>query len=378
MVYSSFLRPARGHVPAVIFLGICSATACSSEDASPPPPTTASGGITGTGGDGAGGSTGGTVEASGGQGGSAMDPVERTSLPDLLSEAGLYEADMETLAPGVRPFRPQFQLWTDDAAKRRWIWLPEGEQIDTTDMEYWQYPIGTRLYKEFVRDGVRVETRVIEKRPNGGWWMLAYQWREDQTDADAVPEGVNDASGTPHDIPSEEQCQTCHLRMPDKALGFSAIQLAHTTEPDDPTEWTLTRLAAEGRLTTTPPTIQLPGDETDRQVLGYLHGNCGHCHHPRSSVNSRVDLRLWLRTDALDSVEGTPTYETTVGVGLDLPEDGPPGPTVRIVPGDPAASALFVRMDSRGPEYQMPPLGTEDVDPTARALLETWIQSLTP
>ena len=48
MVYSSFLRPARGHVPAVIFLGICSATACSSEDASPPPPTTASGGITGT------------------------------------------------------------------------------------------------------------------------------------------------------------------------------------------------------------------------------------------------------------------------------------------------------------------------------------------
>lgn len=323
------------------------------------------------------GGTGGVVEASGGQGGSPMVP-EKTELPDLLSEAGLYEADMETLAPGVRPFEPQFQLWTDDAAKRRWIWLPEGEQIDTTDMEYWQYPAGTRLYKEFNRDGVRVETRVLEKRSNGGWWMLAYQWREDQTEADAVPAGVNDASGTAHDIPSEEQCQTCHLRMPDKVLGFSAIQLAHETEPADPTEWTLARLASEGRLTTSPPSIQIPGDETSRDVLGYLHANCGHCHNPRSSVNSRVDLRLWLHTDSLDTVEGTPAYQTTVGVGLDLPDDGPPGPTIRIDPGSPSTSALFVRMDSRGPDYSMPPLGTEDVDPAGKALLESWIQSLTP
>lgn len=323
---------------------------------------------------GEGGGSGGVVRATGGAGGS--DPVAPMGLPPLLSEAGLYEADMETLAEGVRPFRPQFQLWTDDAAKRRWIWLPEGAQIDTTDMNYWKFPAGTRLYKEFSRDGVRVETRVLEKRSNGGWWMMAYHWREDQSEADAVPDGVLDASGTAHDIPSVEQCETCHLRMPDKVLGFSAIQLAHETEPPDPAEWTLTRLQEANRLTVAPPPIALPGDADERSVLGYLHANCGHCHNPRSSVNSRVDLRLWLRTDALGSVEETPTYLTTVGKELDLPGDGPAGASLRIDPGSPSTSALLLRFDSRGEAYSMPPLGTEIVDPAGRALLEAWITSL--
>lgn len=371
-MYSSFYFVWRRKVLPATLLGLALPAACSSPD--DPTPR-----IEGTGGaiDGSGGShvSDAGSPAMGGDGSTAA-PEEPMGLPTLLSEAGLFESDMETLASGVRPYRPRFELWTDGAVKRRWVWLPEGERIDTTDLDYWQYPVGTRLYKEFSRDGKRVETRVIQKRPNGGWWMVAYHWRDDQTDADAVPDGVIDASGTPHDIPSEEDCKTCHLRMPDKSLGFTAIQLAHETPPGDPEEWSLARLVEEDRLTTTPPDLPIPGDPTTRAVLGYLHGNCGHCHNPRSSVSSRVDLNLWLSTSALESDESTSTYLSIVGREIDLEEDAPEGASLRIDPGSPETSALFLRFDSRGESYSMPPLGTEKVDPEARAQLHAWITSL--
>ena len=42
-------------------------------------------------------------------------------------------------------------------------------------------------------------------------------------------------------------------------------------------------------------------------------------------------------------------------------------------PGHPEASALLLRMRSRHPLLQMPPLGTKLVDAEAVALLERWI-----
>jgi len=300
------------------------------------------------------------------------------AIPTLLSQTGLFEGDMQTLAAGVRPYEPRFSLWSDGADKRRWVFLPEGAQIDTSSMEYWSYPAGTRLYKEFSVNGVRVETRLLHRQANGAWWMMSYQWREDQSDADAVPNGVVNASGTEHDIPSTEDCRTCHLRMPDKALGFSAIQLSQEVEPVDPTQWSLSRLQAEGKLTQAPPEIQLfPENQLAREVLGYLHANCGHCHQPRSSVSSRVSLSLWLRTDALSSVQETPTYLSTVGQKVSLSLLGPQGDVPLIIaPGSPEGSALFVRASSRGEAYSMPPLSTKQADPIITEFMRQWIESL--
>src|SRR5688500_13196261 len=86
----------------------------------------------------------------------APAPARLSVLPARLSETGLF-ADVKagTLAPGVRAFRLQFELWSDGAAKRRWVALPEGGRIDTSDMDAWRFPVGTRLWKEFTRDGVR-------------------------------------------------------------------------------------------------------------------------------------------------------------------------------------------------------------------------------
>lgn len=363
------------------FAAVSATAACSSED----PGTANNPGVGGqltTGGSGAsggtptgsGGETGGSGGGTGGDTPSGGTGGASAGTPQWLSETGLYQTDMATLASGVQEFQPQFPLWTDAAAKRRWVSIPAGTTIDTTDMDFWSYPVGTKLWKEFTRDGVRVETRLIEKRADG-WFMMAYQWNEAQTDAEARPDGVQNASGTNHDIPSQENCEACHGKMKDRVLGFSALQLSHSGPGV-----TLLTLRSSNALSAPPAAdFVVPGNATDQAALGYLHANCGHCHNEQSPlILTRTQLQLWLLTDRLDTVENTPTYQTAVGKAITATADPAPGADLIIAPGNSATSATSIRMNSRGTEYQMPPLGTEDVDADGLAAVQAWIQSLTP
>src|SRR5688500_10928292 len=84
--------------------------------------------------------------------------------PPTLAGTGLCtNPECTTFSSDVFEYVPRFELWADTAAKRRWIYLPPGTQIDTSDMDYWKFPVGTKLWKEFTRDNVRVETRYIVK-----------------------------------------------------------------------------------------------------------------------------------------------------------------------------------------------------------------------
>jgi hypothetical protein len=65
-----------------------------------------------------------------------------------------------------------------------------------------------------------------------------------------------------------------------------------------------------------------------------------------------------------------------VGVPLDRFRD--PVATVRIAPGQPDASGIYVRMRARGDGRQMPPLATERVDEDGSALVRAWIEALAP
>ena len=114
-----------------------------------------------------------------------------TGDPMLLSQTGLY-ANIATgaLAPGLQAYQPQFALWSDLATKKRWIKLPPGSKIDTSDMNYWSFPNDTKIFKEFTRDGVRVETRMIWKHGAGDWFMLI-----DATDVGALPAAMLRFSG---------------------------------------------------------------------------------------------------------------------------------------------------------------------------------------
>ncbi len=371
----------------VLLLGggaLALAGACSGEDATPSSTPPATGGADpGTGGtpDATGGAAPGTGgDATGGAGpGTGGDATGGTSgdpFPQWLSETGLYAEDGVTLAEGVERFVPRFPLWTDHADKDRWIYLPPGAQIDTTDPDRWVFPPGTRLWKEFVRDDVRVETRLLERRPDDTWWMVAYQWNDDRTDAEARPLGVQNASGTPHDIPSEEDCRACHEQSSARVLGFGAIQLAHTGEG-----LTLTQLTRDARLTDPSAVPVIPGTQQEQELLGYLHANCGHCHQDSASASARTALRLWLPLGPLaqaNGIEDTPFYQTTVNKNVSQSDISPPNTTIHVVPGAPQDSALFLRISgaNRGTTYKMPPLGTEDADPTFVTLLESWINGL--
>ncbi len=297
-------------------------------------------------------------------------------MPTMLSQTGLYDdVPSGRLAPGVRTFEPRYALWSDGATKKRWVYLPPGSQIDTSDMDYWKYPAGTKLWKEFTRDGKRVETRLLYKTGADAtsWFMMAFLWNDAQTDAMAVPDGVVDALGTPHDVPAQLKCLQCHNGLPDRALGLTAIQLAH-----DVGEVNLGVLQREGRLTANGAAMYpLPGDATAQAALGYLHANCGGCHNAKSAVHVLVDMELRLTTATLGAVAMTPTYRTTVNV---VPGMVYMGDTHRITPGDPTTSGVHIHMSGRSSATmtwkQMPPIGTEVVDATGLSAVDAWISAV--
>jgi hypothetical protein len=294
--------------------------------------------------------------------------------PTLLSEMGLYRdlTEDETLADGLVEYQPRFELWSDGALKRRFLRIPAGERIDTSDLDHWMFPAGTQAFKEFWRDGVRLETRVLQKLQDGSWFAMAYAWNAAQTDAEAVPSGVPNALGTEHDIPNQVMCGECHDEMPDRLLGVGALQLSH-----DLGGFALGDLIAEERLSHPPAQpLELPGDEAAHAALGYLHANCGNCHNPRARVYSTVQLDLWLLAESLTTVETTTTYQSTVGVAFQGVPPTPDTPALRISPGYPEDSALYFRMSQREPLVQMPPLGTEAVDEDGQAQLAAWIATL--
>lgn len=296
----------------------------------------------------------------------------RLDGPEKLSQTGLY-ADRPggAIAPGLFAFEPAWQLWSDGAEKARWLSLPPGGKIDTSDLGRWRFPVGTRLWKEFRKGELRLETRYLEKRAegDGGWFQMAYVWTDDGSDAIAAPGGRRDVRGTGHDVPSTEDCVLCHDMVLTPVLGVDAIQLARG--PDGP----LQRLAAADLLGP-PPAAEpvVPGDGAVRDALGYLHGNCGFCHNDDSAFRAGT-RRMLLRLRPTDArPEDTDAYLTTIDV--EMQHVMPVGIHLGVVPGDPEASQLYARMKTRERWWQMPPLATEVPDEAALRTIAEWIRGL--
>jgi hypothetical protein len=313
------------------------------------------------------------------------------TLPSRLSETGLY-ADAATLAvdPRNRPFAPQYPLWSDGAVKRRWVRLPDGAAIDTGDVNRWDFPVGTRFWKEFEFHGRRVETRMLVKIRPDHWEFASYAWSDDQRDAVLAPaEGLHGvaevAPGKVHSVPSRDECRACHDSGRTEILGFSALQLSTDRDPLAPHAEALTagmvtlqtlveerRLSpARPELAAAPPRIAAR-DARERAVLGYLSTNCGSCHNPRSSIAS---LGLMLRYDAGQAGGcGPDAIASTVNQpGHWVVPTGPDGASRLVAPGRPELSALLARAKSRRPSSQMPPIGTVVADREALDLVSAWI-----
>lgn len=265
----------------------------------------------------------------------ALGTARAGEPPARLQDTGLD-------GPGVVAFAPRFPLWTDGAAKRRWIRLPAGGGIDPSDADAWRFPPGTTLWKEFAYDGRPVETRMLRLEADGRWTYAVYLWNAAGTEARlAPPQGqlLDLGGGRRHALPSREDCAACHEAAPVPVLGYSAVQL--------------------GRSAIEP-------------ALGHLHGNCAHCHHPQG-----VPVRLNLQQRVAGAEAARQAVLQTL---LDAPSRWqPPGAVLPVVaPGDPQRSLLWLRMASRDPRRQMPPLGSLIPDPEGLALVAGWIRQHPP
>jgi len=139
----------------------------------------------------------------------ALAVQARDALPQHLADTGWQ-------APGVMSFTPQYPLWSDGADKRRWIALPPDAAIDASQPDDWQFPAGTRLWKQFAHGGKPVETRYIERLADGSWRFATYVWNERGDDAQLAPAGgiaalpVAAAPDGRYAVPGRGDCIACH------------------------------------------------------------------------------------------------------------------------------------------------------------------------
>lgn len=323
-----------------------------------------------------------------------------TQPPQWLSQTCLYQNSRHyAVTDELHKFTPNYQLWSDGADKARWIYLPPGTQIDTSNPDRWRFPVGTQLFKEFrktveIRPGVtkeiRVETRHLAKVKDSwghrSWSISTYAWNENQQDAQLVLDGARHVLGTQHNIPSQQDCITCHKGNTDFILGFDAIQLSDAQAVHafghgpkrGAGEWTLQTLLSNHLLTHPIEQPRLPGDALQQKVLGYLHANCGNCHNPEGHAAEQDAEHLRMRHQlAMKAVVDTDVYRTAVNQ---------PTKNFTLVPyiAMGAAyeemalykSALFVRMLSTDENYRMPMVARETVDYDAVDLMHQWLKTI--
>lgn len=310
--------------------------------------------------------------------------------PQRLSETGLYlPGSTSEVDPRNRAFAPQYPLWTDGLLKRRWIRLPDGTSIDGRDEQAWRFPVGTKIWKEFARGSQRIETRLLWRATEAGWVFATYVWEADGSDAVLCPdEGIRSvaevAPGRRHSIPSQNDCVACHgTAERANPLGFTALQLSTDRDPGAihgeallPGMLTTRVLVEEGLLTgaradlvSTAPRITTK-DPLTRSVLGYLSANCGMCHNGAGEIAA---LGPVIRTADLVA-DGDAVARSLAGQRTRWQVPGTAdGTSVLVHDGQPEQSAIYVRMRSRSPSSQMPPLGTTVRDQAAVDAIARWI-----
>ncbi len=308
--------------------------------------------------------------------GSYGEPVD-------LRCTGLYsDWSIKTVSADVKEFVPGLQLWSDGAEKTRWIYLPPGQQIDTSDMDEWTFPVGTKLWKEFrlpigsSTTTTRLETRLIWKTAADTWYRTTYRWSPDgETSATELTQGELDANGDGYEIPTQHMCSTCHEGRLDGVLGFEAVGLS----APGASLVTMATLESDGLLSA-PPTapLTIPGDAVESAALGWIHVNCGTaCHNRGSGGAYKTGFFTRLDVSTLATVETTDTYTTGWNVPTVAYQIPDASTTYRFHACDLGESAAYYRSSLRdgvdGGGTQMPPIDTHRVDEGGIAEIAAWI-----
>jgi uncharacterized repeat protein (TIGR03806 family) len=317
-------------------------------------------------------------------------------LPRLLSETGLF-TDLKTLepAPGLNPYEIINPLWSDRAAKRRWIGLPANQKITGDIGGQWKFPVGTVLVKHFelpldetaANSLRRLETRVMVCDANGAAYGATYRWNADQTDAALVNESqtaeieYRDEHGAAQKqtwlYPGRFECMTCHNKPTGYVIGFNSKQLNRAITLSDKSGNQMLRFANAGMFApscTEQQLSQMPrlaamddaSASVEDRARSYLDANCAQCHRP-GHVFGAWDARFETPLASQGIVNGLAYMHKT---------DSADARIVR--PGNPQESFLAIRLGSAEHFKKMPPLGRNLVDQKALALVTQWITSLPP
>jgi hypothetical protein len=329
----------------------------------------------------------------GGDGGVVCPPADGGIPNDLLC-TGLYsDWASKTIASDVSAYTPSYLLWSDGAQKSRWVYLPPNTKIDTTDMDDWVFPVGTKVWKQFSLGGQIIETRLLWKvstDPFTGWNVLDYFWSSDGKSATLNLCGETNVNGTTYEIPSQTQCYTCHSGRKDLLLGFDLVGLGAPGGAG----LRLSDLVTQQRLTQAPPatTITIPEDSTGKAAaaLGYMHINCGAtCHNknPGAQGNNTYVFTKLLAAQlypegGAGQVSQLDSYTTTVNVTSPdmMPENKP---WLIIKPGDSTNSLLVQMALTRIPAdggsttfLPMPPIISHQPDTVGFAAVTDWVNAL--
>lgn len=293
-------------------------------------------------------------------------------FPVVLSATGAF-SDVPNVIPteGLIPFTVNSPLWSDGALKSRWMAVPNDgppygpdEQIDFAPTGEWTFPNGTVFVKEFdllvnevTQEKKRLETRLLVRDENGAVYGVTYKWRADNSEADLLPDGLDEdnlittATGThiqTWHYPSRAECLFCHNPPANYVLGPKTHQLNgnYTYPATGRTDNQLRTLNHLGMLNPSVDETEIPTflhsvvvtDPTSPiqlRMRSWIDSNCSQCHRPggycpsydarfytplkdQNLINNFVKFRdltgseLYQRDNSLDSIKMPPLDKNLV------------------------------------------------------------------
>jgi uncharacterized repeat protein (TIGR03806 family) len=315
------------------------------------------------------------------------------SPPPTLSATGAF-ADLATLTPnqGIVPYAPNVSFWSDYAEKSRWFCVPDlVSKITFSADGNWTLPTGMVWIKQFNLPNERtnpegpsrrIETRFLVKTSDD-IYGLTYAWRDDQTDADLVPDYGMDTvydvtvKGTPTTqlwhYPARYQCMECHSAVAGYSLGFNTRQMNGSHVYGAQTLNQIQALSDAGYFSAPVsgvhnlPALAKATDTTQSlewRVRSYFAANCLQCHQPGGEAYTNWDARPTTPTDFAQIIRGMLVY------------DADDSNNRFIVPGETRYSMVLKRLNAE--ISRMPPIASTEINPEAIQLITDWINQVLP